>query len=158
MRLCINMIVSIFIFVLGICGCNSAHKVKLSEVSTPAQATIQKLTEGGQIKMIEKETSNGKTIYDIEAIVKGKDVEYDIAETGEVLSSEESVPYNSLPEAVKQAAEKYFGSSESLNAFKEIEENQTYYEVEGKKSGRNISLKLDQTGKILEEEKWFSAK
>jgi uncharacterized membrane protein YkoI len=70
-----------------------------------------------------------------------------------VLTSEESVPYNSLPEAVKQTAEKYFGSAERMSASKEIEKNQTYYEVEGKKGGKEISLKLDQTGKILEEEK-----
>jgi uncharacterized membrane protein YkoI len=122
-------------------------------VSAPARATIEKLTAGGQIKIIEKETSNDKTIYDVEATVNGKNVEYDIAESGEILTSEESIHYSSLPAEVKQAAEKYFGSAEGLSASKEIEENQTYYEVEGKKSGKEISLKLDQTGKILEEEK-----
>ena len=137
----------------GVFGCNSEHKIKLSQVSAPARTTIEKLTAGGKIKMIEKETSNGKTIYDIEATVNGKNVEYDIADNGEVLTSEESVPYDSLPEAVRQAAEKYFGSTENMSASKEIEGNQTYYEVEGKKSGKEISLKLDQTGKILEEEK-----
>jgi uncharacterized membrane protein YkoI len=139
--------------IFGTFGCNFGHKVTLSQVSEPARATIEKLTAGGEIKKIEKETSNGKTIYDIEARVKGKDVEYDIAEDGEILTSEESIPYDSLPDAVKQTAEKYFGFTEGLNASKEIEEGQTYYEVEGKKSGKPISLKLDQSGRILEEEK-----
>jgi uncharacterized membrane protein YkoI len=153
MRNLIIKVVVIGFLMFGAFGCNSEHKVTLSQVPAPARATIEKLTTGGKIKMIEKETSNGKTIYDIEATVNGKNVEYDIADNGKVLTFEESVPYNSLPEAVKQAAEKYFGSAESLSASKEIEGNQTYYEVEGKKGGKEISLKLDQTGKILEEEK-----
>ena len=151
-----NLIIAVFVIgflMFGVFGCNSEHKIKLSQVSAPARTTIEKLTAGGKIKMIEKETSNGKTIYDIEATVNGKNVEYDIADNGEVLTSEESVPYDSLPEAVRQAAEKYFGSTENMSASKEIEGNQTYYEVEGKKSGKEISLKLDHTGKILEEEK-----
>jgi uncharacterized membrane protein YkoI len=153
MRNFIISIVVIGVLVFGIFGCNSARKVKLSQVSAPARATIEKLTAGGEIKVIEKETSNGKTIYDVEAKVKDKDVEYDIAENGEVITSEESVPYASIPSAVKQAAEKYFGSTEGLSASKEIEENKTYYEVEGKKSGKVNALKLDDKGKIIEEEK-----
>jgi len=100
--------------IFGTFGCNFGHKVTLSKVSEPARATIEKLTASGEIKKIEKETSNGKTIYDIEARVKGKDVEYDIAEDGEILTSEESIPYDSLPDAVKQTAEKYFGFTEGL--------------------------------------------
>ena len=151
-----NLIISIFVntlLILVIAGCHSSQKVKLSQVSEPARATIEKLTAGGKIKLIEKETVNGKTIYDVEATVNGKDVEYDIAENGEVLTSEESIPYNSLPTGVKQAAEKYFGSAKGLSASIELEENQTYYEVEGKKNGQEISIKLDESGKILEEEK-----
>jgi uncharacterized membrane protein YkoI len=153
MRYLIIVAVLIAVLMFGIFGCNSVHKVTLSQVSKPARTTIEKLTAGGEIKMIEKETSNGKTIYDVEARVNGKDVEYDIADDGEVLTSEESLPYDSLPAAVKQAAEKYFGSAKGLNASKEIEEDKTYYEIEGKKNSKEISLKLDETGRILEEEK-----
>lgn len=151
-----NLIISVLVntsLILGIVGCHSSHKVKLSQVSAPARTTIEKLTAGGEIKLIEKETIDGKTIYDIEATVNGKDMEYDISEDGEVLTSEESIPYNSLPAVVKQVAEKYFGSAEGLSASKELEENQTYYEVEGKKNGKEVSIKLDEAGKILEKEK-----
>jgi uncharacterized membrane protein YkoI len=153
MRNLIISVVVIGVLVIGVFGCQSGHKIKLSQVSEQARATIEKLTSGGQITMIEKEISDGKTIYDFEATVNGKNVEYDIAESGEILTSEESVPYSTLPAEVKQATEKYFGSAEGLSASKEIEENKTYYEVEGKKSGKVITLKLDETGKIVEEEK-----
>lgn len=153
MRNLIIAVVVIGILMFGIFGCNYEHKVSLSQVSGQARATIEKLTTGGEIKMIEKETSNGKTIYDIEARVNGKDVEYDIAENGEVLTSEESIPYDALPAVVKQAAEGYYGFAKGLNASKENEKDKTYYEVEGKKGGKTIALKLDGTGQILEEEK-----
>ena len=79
--------------------------------SPPARATIEKQTAGGKIKSIEKEEEDGKVIYDVEATVQGRDVEYDIAADGTVLTSEQSVPYASLPLAVRNAAEKYFGSA-----------------------------------------------
>jgi uncharacterized membrane protein YkoI len=153
MRNSVLYVVLVAVLMIGISGCNSAQKVTISQVPEPARAAIEKLTAGGQIKTIEKETENGKTIYDVEAKVKDKDVEYDVASDGTILTSSESVPYDSLPAAVKQAAQKYFGSAEGLNASKETEKDKTSYEVEGKKGGKAITLKLDQTGKVIEEEK-----
>jgi uncharacterized membrane protein YkoI len=130
-----------------------AEKVSLSQVPEPAKAEIEKLTAGGEIMSIEKETEKGKTIYDVEAKVGDKDVEYDVAECGTVLTSEESVPFDSLPADVKTASEKYFGSAQGLKASKEMEKGKTFYEVEGTKAGSKVTLKLSEKGKILEEEK-----
>ena len=127
--------------------------MSLSDVPEPAGETIERLTAGGEIKKIEKEETGGTAIYDVEARLKDKDVEYDVASDGKVLTAEESVPYSSLPAAVRAAVEKYFGSAEGLKASKEIEDGKIFYEVEGKKGGAVIALKLDETGKILEEEK-----
>jgi uncharacterized membrane protein YkoI len=127
--------------------------VSLSDLPAPARATIDRLTAGGNIKKLEKEEQDGKVIYDVEANVKGKDVEYDVASDGKVLTAEESVPYASLPAAVQAAAMKYFGFTKGLIASKEVENGKTFYEVEGKKSGSTIALKLTETGKVVEEEK-----
>ncbi|HUT31682.1 MAG TPA: PepSY-like domain-containing protein [Sedimentisphaerales bacterium] len=152
------------VMVIGISGCAAvsehgekkdapAQKVSLSQIPSPARATIERLTAGGQIKKIEKEQEHGKVIYDVEAMVKGKEVEYDVADDGTVLTSEESIAYDLLPAAVKTAVQKYFGSAEGLKASREIEKAETFYEVEGSKAGAKIALKLSDTGKILEEEK-----
>ena len=98
------------------------------------------------------EEVEGKVIYDIEARMHNKDVEYDIASDGTVLSVEKSVPYNSLPEAVRVTAEKYFGTAEGLKSSREIENGTTYFEVEGKKGSKTKALKLTDLGKIVEEE------
>jgi len=156
--------VMVAVLLVGLCGCESilgraakkeapGQVVSLSDVPEPARATIERLTAGGEIKKIEKEETGGTVIYDVEARLKDKDVEYDVASDGKVLTAEESVPYSSLPAAVRAAVEKYFGSAEGLKASKEIEDGKIFYEVEGKKGGAVIALKLDETGKILEEEK-----
>jgi uncharacterized membrane protein YkoI len=157
-------IVLVSVTLVGVTGCCCGGKkgakaekkeapgqtVSLAQVAEPARVKIQELTTGGQIKSIEKEEKDGKTLYDVEATVQGRDVEYDIAADGTVLSSEQSVPYASLPLAVRSAAEKYFGSAAGLKVSVELEGGKNFYEVEGK-NGK--ALKLSAAGEILEKEK-----
>lgn len=150
------------LLIVGLLGCDTlsgqaekkpSQVVSLSDLPGPARATIERLTTGGKIQKLEKEEKDGTVIYDVEAKVKDKDVEYDVASDGKVLTAEESIPYASLPAMVQSATMKYFGSAEGLKASKEVEDGKTFYEVEGKKSSSTITLKLTETGQIIEEEK-----
>lgn len=127
--------------------------LKLADLPLPVRTTVEKLTEGGEIIKITKDTEEGQLIYDIEATVNDKEVEYDIAPDGSILSSEESVEYSTLPKPVCAVAEKYFGMTEELKAHKEIEKGMNFYEIEGEKEGCKVTLKLSETGQIVEEEK-----
>jgi uncharacterized membrane protein YkoI len=150
------------VLVAGLSGCNAlsgraekekpAQAVSLSDLPEPARITIGRLTAGGEIIKLEKEEVDGRIIYDVEAKMTDKDVEYDVAADGTVLTSEQTVPYTSLPAAVQVAVKKYFGSGEVLRTSKEIEGGKTFYEVEGKKDGSVVELKLSETGEIVEEE------
>jgi len=150
---------------LGLSGCCSVVRhgeeageeageraVSLSELPAPARATIERLVGSGEIRELDQEEIGGKTIYGVEARVDGKDVEYDVAGDGAVLSSEESVPFASLPEPAQSAAVKYFGSAAGLSASRELEEGKTFYEVVGRKDGRAAAVKLTEAGEIVEEE------
>ncbi|MEO0115877.1 MAG: hypothetical protein ABIK93_10475 [candidate division WOR-3 bacterium] len=128
------------------------HPLKLSDLPKPVRVTVEKLTMGGVIKKIDKEIEEGRLIFDIEARVNNKDVEYDIAENGTIITWEESIPLDSLPEAVRMAVENYFVTTQGLKAHREIEKNVTFYEVEGKKDGQKVTLKLSEAGQILETE------
>lgn len=152
-------LVAIMMVVLSGCSAISGHKenkespaqsVSLSDIPAPARVTVEKLTTGGKIAKIEKEEEQGSVIYDVEATVNGKDVEYDIDANGSILSTEEGVPFSSMPSAVQDAAKKYFGATEGLKASKEVEKGKTFYEVEGKKGGSKIDLKLSEMGQILD--------
>jgi uncharacterized membrane protein YkoI len=127
--------------------------VTLAEVPTAVHATIDKEIPGASIGKIEKEDHDGKTVYDVEAKFKGKNVEMDIAVDGKLLTREDSVPFDSLPGVVGAAAGKYFGATKDLEAGKEVEDGTTFYEVEGKKDGKKVTLKFAADGKLVEEEK-----
>jgi len=154
--------VVVVILIAGLSGCKCpwgqkkeapAQAVTLSDVPAAARATIEKLTAGGEITKIDQEGQGAKAVYDVEGKVQGKNVEYDVAADGTVLSSEESVPYASLPAPVRTAVVRYFGTDQGLSASRELENGKTFYEVGGKKGEATITLKLSDTGKILEKEK-----
>ncbi len=126
-------------------------RVSIAELSGPARATAEKVTAGGQIEKIDKEVERGKLVYDVEATVGGKHVEFLIADAdGAVLGTENSVEYSELPETVRAAAEKYFGSAAGLKATKGVEYGETSYEIEGPKDGKNVEATFDPTGKRVE--------
>jgi uncharacterized membrane protein YkoI len=125
----------------------------VTELPAAARATVEKLTAGGHIKSILKEDEDGKTVFDVEAAVKGNDVEYSVDADGKIITSEESVEFNSLPAAVRAAAEKDFGGTVDLKAGKETEAGKTFFEVEHEKNGKKMTVKYDEAGKQVEEEK-----
>src|SRR5712672_3592377 len=81
----------------------TADKVALKDLPAPARAAVEKWLEGGTITSIEKEEEDGKVVYDVEATVKGKHAEADIAADGTVLTTEVAVAFDSLPKAVSDA-------------------------------------------------------
>jgi len=152
------------VLIIGVTGCSSlrggrgkkepaAQQVTLAQIPEPARAAIERLTAGGSIKKIEKEEEKGRTVYDVEATVGGRDMEFDIAADGALLTSAQTVPFASLPLTVRAAAQQYFGLNAALQASVEVEEGKTFYEVSGKKGRKPITLRLSETGQILEEEK-----
>jgi uncharacterized membrane protein YkoI len=70
------------------CGMKDKEKeeneVKVPFEQTPAavQATLQKESDGAAIKDVDKETDDGKTIYEADAMIGGKNYEIKVAEDG----------------------------------------------------------------------------
>ena len=136
-------------FVAGCASTQSGeHEVTLAQVSEPARATINKETAGGQIEKITKEVERGKTIYDVEATIGGKHVEYTIADAdGAVLDMEVPIPFDQLPEPVRIAAQNYFGSSTGLTVMKGLEDGKPHFEIEGLKNGKKVEVAFDAEGR-----------
>jgi uncharacterized membrane protein YkoI len=130
----------------------TTKEITLVDLPQPVRITVLKLTAGGMIKKIEQDTEDAQLIYNVAADMKGKDVEYYLGANGALLTSTESVEFTTMPEAVCSAAEKYFGTAEGLTASKEVKKDINYYEVEGKKDGKLVSIKLSELGQIVEEE------
>jgi len=62
--------------------------VSLGEVPKAVKATILKHAAGGEVKKIEKETKNGKVIYEADVIIDGNEVELKVAANGKLLGKE----------------------------------------------------------------------
>ncbi len=121
--------------------------VSLAQLSEPARATVEKVTAGGKIEQMTKEIEKGKTVYDIEAEMDGKHLEFLIADTdGAVLGTEVPIAYEELPEAVRTAAEKFFDTASGLQAMKGVEYGETTYEIGGLKNGKTVEATFDPAG------------
>ena len=156
----VGLVAALFVVFSG-CSLFSGHggwekegqqQSALSDVPAPVRATIERLTAGGRIEEIVSEKEGDIVIYDVEAQVGGKHVEYDVDSSGKILTSGEDVPYEAVPQAVRAAAEKYFGASEGLQAFREIEGGKTFYEIAGRKGTVERELKLTDAGQIAADE------
>ena len=123
-------------------------EVALTAVSAPARATIEKEIAGGHVDKITRETERGKIVYDVEATVGSKHMEYLVAEVnGELLGTEVPVEFSSLPQPVQEAAQRHFGTTAGLIAMKGVEYGETQYEIEGMKNGKKVEVTFDPTGK-----------
>jgi len=136
------------------CVCTKGHPkekevpVTLAQLSEPARATVERVTAGGKIEQMTKEVERGKTVYDVEATVDGKRLEFLIADAdGAVLGTEVPIAFEDLPEPVRTAAEKYFGTGSGLTAMKGVEFGETTYEIEGPKDGKTVEATFDPVGK-----------
>jgi len=137
-------------------GCSSSKAiaekgetpVSLTELSAPARATVERVTAGGHVDKITRETERGKQVYDVEATIGGKHQEFMIADAdGAVLGTEVPIEFAQLPAPVRDAAAKYFGTTTGLSAMKGVEYGETSYEVEGTKGGKKVEVTFDPNGK-----------
>lgn len=62
------------------------EEVLINQVPAAVKATILEEAQGGTIKEIERETKDGKTIYEAEVIINGEEVEIEVAADGTLLS------------------------------------------------------------------------
>ena len=129
-------------------GESKERKVTIDQVSPPAKATIDREAPGAQIEKITREIERGRDVYDVEATVGGQHKEWVIAhDTGEVLGREVPIDYGQVPQAVRAAAQKHFGTSQGLTAMKCQEYGETKYEVEGMRNGKRHEMSFDEMGK-----------
>jgi hypothetical protein len=61
-------------------------KVTIDQVPAPVKATLEKESSGGTISEIEKDTTEGKTVYEADATIGGKKYEIKVAEDGTLLT------------------------------------------------------------------------
>lgn len=129
-----------------------AEQIAMKDLPTAVRSAAGKAIAGGSLKRVVKEKEDGQLAYSVEAMMGGNTKEFTFAADGTLLAEEEGLAFAELPDAVRAAAEKYFGDNRNLRASKEIAKNVTSYEIEGLKGGEKISATFSAAGALLEEE------
>lgn len=127
------------------------EEIPLMAMSAPARATVERETAGGQVESIIRETERGRLVYDVEASVGGKHLEYLIADSdGAILGTETQIEFNQLPAPVQTEAEGLFGTTSGLMIMRGEEYGETSFEVSGNKDGKRVEATFNPKGKRLE--------
>ena len=89
-RLCASWMCVILLVGLTAIAANaddgSGEAVKLTDCPKAVQKTLKRESRGGKIVEIEKEEEGGKTTYEAEVMIDGKEYDIEIASDGTLLS------------------------------------------------------------------------
>jgi uncharacterized membrane protein YkoI len=121
----------------------------IDQVPEPARSALLRLAAGAKIVAAERETQHGVVTYEVKWVVDGVEHEAAVTADGTLLETEESIPPDRVPAAVRAAIERHFGRGAKV-----VVERKTIvvYEVEAKISGHEKELVIFPTGRVHEAE------
>ena len=70
----------------GCAAMEKEEKVNLDQVPAAVKATLQKEAGTSPISTVDKEIDDGKTIYEADVVIDGKNYEIKVAEDGKLIS------------------------------------------------------------------------
>ncbi len=134
--------------------------VTLDQVPLEVKATILAEAAGGEIREIERETKDGKTVYEAEFVLDGREVEIKVAPDGTLLDravegeddDDEGVRAEDVPAAARAALRKLAGGARILKVEREREEGVEVYEAEWRDKGTKHEAAVTADGTLIEME------
>jgi uncharacterized membrane protein YkoI len=111
-----------------------AKKVPLDKVPKAVIDAIKGRFPGADITSVEKETEDGKVVYDIELKHQGRKYEMDIQEDGTIIEIEKEIAAKDVPETVTNALKAKYPKATvkevmEVNKVKGKKETPDHYEV-----------------------------
>lgn len=123
--------------------------VTLDQIPGPARKALLHLAGGAEILEVEREKEHGVLVYEAEWLANGTKHEAAVTADGTLLETEETIPLEQAPAAVREAIAKHFGAE-----VKVVVERKTIivYEAEARIDGKERELLVFPTGKVHEQE------
>jgi len=127
-------------------------KIRLDQVPEGARKTILRKAEGAEIEEVEVETEEGRTVYEAEWEIEGREVEVTVTAEGEVVAWEKEVSLKEVPKAVRRTIRKQAAGAKAREIEVEVETkgDRTVYEAEWKQDGKEVEIKVAPDGKLLD--------
>jgi hypothetical protein len=109
-------------------------ETSLDKAPKAVKAAVEGRFPGAKVTSVEKETEDGKVVYDIELTHEGRKYEMDIKEDGTILEIEKQVDAKDLPEAVTKALDAKYPKATikeimEVNKVMDKKETPDHYEV-----------------------------
>ena len=120
----------------------------IDQVPQPARGALLKLAGGAKIIKAERENERGILVYEAEWVVNGTKHEAAVTTDGALIETEEIVPLERLPEAVRAAIAKHFPANAELTVEKKMI---VVYEVEATIDGKEREVIVFPTGSVRQE-------
>jgi len=127
--------------------------ISLLGLPAPVQAVVQREFPGAYITEIDDGEFDEIPVYEIEGTsAAGVDFELEVGKDGTVYQKDEKVRLQDIPPAVLAALKKQLGDV-TPDDFKRMSEyGKVYYEFNAEAMGKDIGLKIEADGTILEKE------
>lgn len=143
--------------------------LRLSELPEAVQRVIQEQAAGRDIADIDRETWQGKVVYEVEFAQTGRNAQIHVAEDGTIVRHERGTTpraegagtrlfgvylgtqFEDTPPAVQETIRREAGNRKIADIDKERRTGQTIYEVEFQEPGRNIELHIAENGTIVQD-------
>jgi uncharacterized membrane protein YkoI len=124
-------------------------KVKMSDLPPAVQGAVKAQSKGATVRGLTKETENGKTEYEAELTVNGRNRDVSFDASGNVISVEDEVPLASVPNAARVAIQKAMEGG-TLRKVELVKENgKTFYEATIRKAGKSSEIQVDPNGALI---------
>jgi len=155
----------------------SAEKIQMDQLPQDVKNTLQASKGEDVVKQIEKETKDGKTVYEVEFQSPGLNPKMRIAADGQVIKDSRlgarerdrgnktsnankgllfprisTLRINDLPEKVQVTAREQAAGREIVDIDKEKLNGQIVYEVEFAQAGRNGQVYINEQGFVVKDE------
>ena len=142
--------------------------MRLEEVPAPVRKTIEQHAAGRKVADIDRETWDGKTVYEVEFAQTGRNEQIHVGEDGTLLKHEGKTPaarstaselkgpmigtrFSDTPPAVQATIKREANGAEIADIDKERRDGRVLYEVEFKNPGKNIEIHVAEDGNIVQD-------
>jgi len=127
--------------------------VSLAGLPAVVQEVVKREFAAAKITEVEDGEFDGISVYEIEGqTTDGMDFQLEIGKDGTVYQKDEEVRLKDLPPAVLAAIKRQLGDVGPDDLKRMTEYGRVYYEINAEGMGKEVELKIETDGKILEKE------
>jgi hypothetical protein len=134
--------------VLLLAGSAAAEsKVKMENLPPAVQKTVKEQTQRAKLIGLSKEKEGGQTVYELETTVNGRSRDLMIDSAGTILSVEDEVALDSVPEPARKAIQQKVAAGKIIKVETVTKGSEVSYEAAyTSKSGKNAEYGVNADG------------